>query len=212
MKVLIACERSGVVREAFASLGHDAWSCDTEPTDVPGKHFQTDVLNVLHLGWDLLIAHPPCTYLTVTGNKWNKPEFQDRFPDREERRKQAVDFFMKIVNAEIPMIAIENPVGIMSSIYRQPDQIFQPMEFGHNEPKRTCLWLKNLPALYPTKIVEGEYMYFRSGSRMPKWYATATGDRAKVRSKTFQGVADAMAKQWTEYANGTQVLFNQVTA
>lgn len=201
MRVLVACEFSGTVRDAFAKLGHDAWSCDLEPSDAPGNHYQGNVLAVLNEGWDLLIAHPPCTYLTVTGNKWFKPEYKERFPTREQDRIEAKEFFMQLVNAPIDKIAIENPIGIMSTSYRKPDQIIQPYHFGHEASKSTCLWLKNLPLLKHTNVVDkGEFITYKSGKRMSKWYADAASlsptERAKIRNKTFQGIADAMAEQW----------------
>ena len=151
--------------------------------------------------WDMMIAFPTCTYLTVTGNKWFKPEYADRFPNRGRDRELAIEFFMSLVNAPINKIAIENPVGVMSRIYRKPDQIITPCMFGHKEPKKTCLWLKNLPKLQPTEIVLPEYHITKSGKRLPKWYAYADKSkgqehRAKIRSRTFQGIADAMASQW----------------
>lgn len=213
MRVLVACEFSGVVRDAFRARGHDAWSCDLLPTDADSQwHLVGNALDYIKNSWDLLIAHPPCTYLTCTGNKWFKPEFRDRFPDRQKQREKAIQFFMKFVNAPIDRIAIENPIGIMSTVYRKPNQIIQPWQFGHIEAKATCLWLKDLPLLRfgkierhlfdsvpltDTEIVEPEYTTFKSGKRMPTWYATAKGkDRAKVRSRTFSGVANAMAEQW----------------
>lgn len=218
MKVLVACEFSGTVRDAFRARGHDAWSCDLIPTTADEKwHLVGDALDCIYnptFGepWDLLIAHPPCTYLTCTGNKWFKPEFRNRFPDRERQREKAVEFFMSLVKASVERIAIENPIGIMSTRYRKPDQIIQPWQFGHVEAKATCLWLKNLPrlrfgmiqpqlfdrkVLSDTKIVEPEYTTFRSGKRMPTWYAAAKGDnRAQIRSKTFTGIANGMAEQW----------------
>lgn len=201
MKILVACEFSGTVREAFAAKGHDAWSCDIEPTDIPGQHYQGDVNDILNEGWDMMIAHPPCTYLTVTGNKWFKPEYKDRFPTRHQDRQDAINFFMLLVNAPIEKIAIENPIGIMSTTYRKPNQIIQPWQFGHEASKSTCLWLKGLPNLNPTDIVDkGEFVTYKSGKRMTKWYADAASksptERAKIRNKTFQGIADAMAEQW----------------
>ena len=209
MKVLVACEYSGRVRDAFIRGGHEAMSCDLVPTDAPGPHYQGDVMDIINEGWDLLIAFPPCTYLTLTGNKWFKPEFADRFPERHQQRKDAVDFFMKIANMPIPKIAIENPIGVMSKIYRKPDQIIQPWQFGFPTTKATCLWLKGLPTLKPTNIVDkGEVVISKSGNRMSKWYYETSklplkdGARAKARSVTFQGVADAMADQWgTEKVN-----------
>lgn len=203
MKVLVACEYSGRVRDAFIRGGHDAMSCDLVPTDAPGPHYQGDVMDIINDGWDLLIAFPPCTYLTLTGNKWFKPEFADRFPERHQQRKDAVNFFMKIATMPIPKIAIENPIGVMSRIYRKPDQIIQPWQFGFPTTKATCLWLKGLPTLKPTNIVDkGEVVISKSGNRMSKWYYETSklplknGARAKARSVTFQGVADAMADQW----------------
>jgi len=203
MRVLVACEYSGRVRDAFIRGGHDAMSCDLVPTDVPGPHYEGDVMDIITDNWDLLIAFPPCTYLTLTGNKWFKPEFADRFPERHQQRKDAIDFFMQIANMPIPRIAIENPIGIMSSHYRKPDQIIQPWQFGFPTTKATCLWLKGLPLLKPTNIVEkGEVVISKSGNRMSKWYYETSklplknGARAKARSVTFQGVADAMADQW----------------
>jgi hypothetical protein len=150
-----------------------------------------------------MIAHPPCTYLTLTGNKWFKPEFADRFPNRHQQRQEAVDFFMLLANADIPKIAIENPIGVMSRIYRKPNQIIQPYEYGHETTKATCLWLKGLPNLKPTNIVsKGEVVISKSGNRMSRWYYETSklplkgGIRAKARSVTFQGIADAMADQW----------------
>jgi len=201
MRVLVACEYSGTVRDAFAALGHDAWSCDILPTDVPGNHIQDDVMTVIHEGWDLMIAHPPCTYLTVTGNKWMKPEFASRFPDRPRQRNEAVEFFMALMNAPIEKIAVENPVGVMSSIYRKPDQYVQPYQFGEPHSKKTGLWLKGLPLLVPTKIVEPEFYTYANGKRDPMWHVISSGlpphERMKYRSKTYQGIADAMAKQWS---------------
>jgi hypothetical protein len=201
MKILVACEFSGVVREEFKKLGHEAWSCDLEPTEIEGNHYQGNVFDILNNGWDMMIAHPPCTYLTVSGNKWFKEEYKNRFPTREQDRLKAIDFFMKLINAPIPKIAIENPIGIMSTIYKKPTQIIQPYQFGHSATKATCLWLKNLPKLQPTNIVDkGDFVVFKSGKRMSKWYAEAAKNkttRAKIRNKTFQGVAKAMAEQWS---------------
>jgi len=203
VRVLVACEFSGAVRDAFAKLGHDAWSCDLLPNETPGNHYQGSVLDIIGGGWDLMIAHPPCTYLTLTGNKWFKPEFADRFPNRHQQRQEAVDFFMLLANADIPKIAIENPIGVMSRIYRKPNQIIQPYEYGHETTKATCLWLKGLPNLKPTNIVsKGEVVISKSGNRMSRWYYETSklpikgGIRAKARSVTFQGIADAMADQW----------------
>lgn len=206
MRALVACEESQVVCKAFRAKGHEAYSCDIQECSggKPEWHIKGNAIEEAYSGkYDLMIAHPPCTYLTVTGNKWMKHEFRERFPNRERQRKDAVEFFMKIANCPIPKYCIENPVGIMSTLWRKPNQIVQPMYLGHNEPKKTCLWLRSLPrlngnteyALDPS-ICEGEYHETKSGKRMPKWYAYAKGDRSKVRSKTFQGIADAMANQW----------------
>jgi len=188
MRVLVGCEFSGTVRDAFIRRGHDAMSCDLLPTERPGPHFQGDVLSILGDGWDLAVFHPPCTYLTVSGNKWMKPEYRDRFPDRPRQREEAVEFFMALANAPIPRIAIENPIGIMSTRWRKPDQVVQPWMFGHGEVKATCLWLKGLPLLAATLVVPGRNPRLH---RMPP-----SRDRWKERSRTYQGVADAMANQW----------------
>jgi hypothetical protein len=195
MKILIACEFSGVVREAFTKLGHDVTSCDLEPTSLPGKHYQGDVNDIINDGWDMMIAFPPCTHLAVSGAR----HFEQKRKDG--RQQQGIDFFMSIVNAPIPKIAVENPIGIMSSIYRKPNQIIHPYHFGHQASKSTCLWLKELPLLNHTNVVsKGEFVTFPSGKRMTKWYADSAKNnavtRTKIRNTTFQGIADAMADQW----------------
>lgn len=154
MRILIACEESATVREAFAAIGHDAWSCDIIPSRVPGKHIQDDVLKHLGDGWDMMIAHPPCTFLTVANTYITRGCSKYTAEEAKEHQRQAIDFFMALVNAPIEHIAVENPVCIMSRLYRKPDQIIQPYQFGHPESKKTCLWLKNLPLLKPTKIME----------------------------------------------------------
>lgn len=182
MRVLVACEFSGIVRDAFIRLGHDAMSCDLLPTEAPGPHYQGDVRNVLHYPWDLMIAHPPCTDLSVSGAR----HFEAK---RMGGRQQAsASFFMMLAKADIPRICIENPVCIMSSLWRRPDQVIQPWQFGHGETKATCLWLKGLPLLTPTSIVEGREARVHRMSPGP--------DRWKERSRTFQGIAEAMASQW----------------
>ena len=183
MKVLVACEFSGVVREAFKKRGHDAWSCDLRPTEIPGQHIRGDALEIIKGDWDLLIAHPPCTDLAVSGARW--------FPEKikDGRQQRAIEFFMAFANAPAKRIAIENPVCIMSRLWRKPDQTIQPWQFGHGEVKRTCLWLKNLPKLMPTKIVEGREARI--------WKMPPSENRERERSRTFQGIADAMASQWT---------------
>lgn len=200
MKILIACEFSGTVRNAFAALGHDAWSCDILPTETEGNHIEGDVLSVINDNWDLMIAHPPCTFLTVTGNKWMKPEFANRFPDRPQQREDAIAFFMALVNAPIPKIAIENPVGIMSSEYKKPSQYIHPYYFGDPHSKKTGLWLKGLPLLTPTEMVEPKFYIYKDGRRDPLWHVESMSmpphERIKYRSKTYQGIANAMANQW----------------
>jgi len=190
MKILIACEFSGTVRDAFIKRGHDAWSCDLLPTEVEGPHIQGDVLNILNDGWDLMIAHPPCTHLATSGARW--------FKNKEKEQKEALEFVSLLLNAPINKIALENPISIISSRIRKPDQIVQPWMFGHPEQKSTCLWLKNLPLLKPTNIVEkGEMHITKSGKKLPKWYnIPPREDRWKMRSKTFEGIAAAMAEQW----------------
>lgn len=202
MRVLIACEESQTVCKAFRAKGHDAYSCDIMPCSGghPEWHIQSDVLQVLGYGWDLIVAHPPCTYLTVTGNKWMKPEFADRFPFRKQQRKSAIAFFMALAGADCPKIAIENPVGIMSTAWRKPDQYIHPYHFGDPHSKRTGLWLKGLPKLIPTDIVEPLMYTYADGRKDPIWHVESLklppAERQKVRSKTFQGIADAMANQW----------------
>lgn len=201
MRVLVACEFSGVVRDAFRKRGHDAWSCDLLPAETEGPHIQGDVLQVLGNGWDLMIAHPPCTYLTCAQNKWYKPEYADRFPDRRKRQQEGIEFFLEFTRTTIPRVAIENPIGVMSTHYRKPDQIIQPYEFGHDARKATCLWLKGLPKMIPTKVVPVTLHRTKGGNTMSRWHVTLGNSRDKVRraqlrSITFQGIADAMADQW----------------
>ena len=183
MKVLIACEFSGIVRETFRQQGHLAVSCDLLETEHLGLHIQGDVLNELENGWDLMIAHPPCTYLAVSGARW--------FKDRPDEQKQALDFVRQLMKAPITYIAIENPIGVISSQIRKPDQIIQPWMFGHVETKATCLWLKNLPKLVPTNIVDGRV------GRI--WKESPGPNRWKNRSRTYQGIAEAMATQWGKF-------------
>jgi hypothetical protein len=180
MKVLVACEFSGIVRDAFAAKGHDAWSCDLLDTERPGPHIVGDVLEILGDNWDLMIAHPPCTYLAVSGARWMK--------DRPAQILDALIFVRELMGAPIPRIAIENPISIISSRIRKPDQIIQPWMFGHGETKATCLWLKNLPTLRPSNIVEGRE------ARIHKMHPSP--DRWRERSRTFPGIASAMADQW----------------
>jgi len=182
MRVLVACEYSGRVRDAFIAAGHDAMSCDLLPTDVPGPHYQGSVRDLLHAdyGWDLMVAHPPCTHLAVSGARW--------FKDKQVEQAEALDFVRELLAAPIPRIALENPVSIISSRIRKPDQIIQPWQYGHGETKATCLWLKGLPLLTPTDVVEGREARIH---KMPP-----SPDRWKLRSETYQGIADAMADQW----------------
>ena len=180
MRVLVACEFSGRVREAFKEAGHEAWSCDLLPTDIPGRHWQGDVRHILDEGWDLMVAHPPCTHLAVSGARW--------FKDKQVEQAEALELVRLLLDAPIPRIALENPISIISSRIRKPDQIIQPWQFGHGETKATCLWLKGLPKLEPTNIVDGREARVH---RMPPG-----PDRWKARSLTFQGIADAMAAQW----------------
>ena len=184
MKVLVACEYSGVVRDAFIGGGHDAMSCDLLPTDAPGPHYCGDLFDVIDYPWDLAIFHPPCTHLSVSGSRHFAAKRMDG------RQQAAASFFLRIVrqSAHIPMTAIENPVCVMSSLYRKPDQIIQPWQFGHGETKATCLWLKGLPKLTPTNVVEGREARVH---RMPPG-----PNRWKERSRTFAGIAEAMAAQW----------------
>lgn len=195
MRVLIACEYSGMVRDAFSRAGHYAMSCDLLPSEQPGLHYQGDIFDILDDGWDLMIAHPPCTYLCSSGIHWNR-----RRPERAVQTENALAFVEKLLNANIDRIALENPIGIISSRIRKPDQIIQPYQFGHDASKATCLWLKNLPKLKPTQFVEPRYI-----DGKPRWgNQTDSGqnklppskDRWKIRSETYAGIAEAMARQW----------------
>jgi hypothetical protein len=195
MRVLVGCEFSGRVRDAFAELGHNAYSCDLEPSETSGNHIQGDILEHLNDGWDLAIFHPPCTHLATSGAAWFAKKKADG------RQREGIDFFIKLTETNIPKVAIENPIGIMSTIFRKPDQIIQPYQFGESFQKSTCLWLKNLPLLTPTNIVDkGEFITFPSGKRIHKWYADCwklpAKERAKERNRTFIGIAKAMAEQW----------------
>lgn len=200
MNVLIACEFSGIVRNAFSERGHDAMSCDLIESETPGQHYQGDVFDIINDGFDLMIAHPECTFLCVTGNKWMKPEFKNRFPTRQQDRKDAIKFFMDLVKAPINKIAIENPVGIMSTEYKKPTQYIHPYYFGDPHSKKTGLWLKNLNKLTPTDMVEPQMHTYKDGRKDPIWHVESMKmpkvERTKFRSKTFQGFAKAMAEQW----------------
>jgi len=184
MRVLVACEESQAVTKEFRALGHEAFSCDLEPCSGghPEWHLQQDVLPLLPQSWDMIVAFPPCTHLAVSGAKW----FAEKRKDG--RQQAAIDFFMAIATVPCPRIAIENPVGIMSRMWRKPDQIIQPWMFGHGETKATCLWLKGLPKLTPTDVV--------SGREQRIWKMPPSKERAKLRSKTYEGIAKAMANQW----------------
>ena len=195
MKVLVACEYSGAVRDAFISKGHDAMSCDLLPTDVPGPHHHGNVLDIINNGWDLMVAHPPCTYLSASGMHWTKRGLRD-----PKLTEDALEFVNLLLNAPIARIALENPVSVISSRIRKPDQIITPWQFGHDASKKTCLWLKGLPMLQPTKIIEPRVV---DGKK--RWgNQTDSGqnklppskDRWKIRSETYRGIAEAMAEQW----------------
>lgn len=180
MRVLVACEFSGIVRDAFSKQGHDAWSCDLLPSETTGPHYVGNVLDIVGRGWDLMIAHPPCTHLASSGARW--------FKDKQQEQREALQFVEVLLNALIPRIALENPIGVISTQIRKPDQIIQPWQFGHGETKATCLWLKGLPILQPTNIVLG---------REPRvWKLPPSATRWKERSRTYTGIADAMAAQW----------------
>jgi hypothetical protein len=196
LKVLIACEYSGAVRSAFRALGHNAWSCDLLPADDGSEfHIQADALKIIDDEWDMMVAFPPCTHLAVSGAK----HFAAKRADG--RQQEGIDFFMALANANIPRIAIENPVGIMSSVWRKPDCIIQPYEHGHEATKTTCLWLKNLPPITPTNLVgKGTRHVTKGGNSLPTWYnLPPSKDRWKIRSATFQGIANAMAEQWSAF-------------
>lgn len=181
MRVLVACEFSGTVRDAFARRGHDAWSCDLLPSEKPGQHIQGDVLDVLDDGWDLMIAHPPCTHLAVSGARW--------FKEKRIEQEAALTFVARLLGCSVARIALENPVSIISSRIRKPDQIIQPWQFGHGETKATCLWIKGLPPLTPTNVVDGREARVHKMAPSP--------ERWRERSRTFTGIAEAMADQWS---------------
>lgn len=198
MKVLVACEYSGIVRDAFSERGHDAMSCDILPSESKGPHYQGDMFDIVEDGWDIMIVHPPCTYLCVSGNRWMNDEYKNRFPTRIQDRSDAIDFFMKCVKTDIDKICIENPVGIMSTKYKKPTQYIQPWEFGEHASKKTGLWLKNLPLLHPvnptppiTEEDKKEYLNWHT-----KTLSLQSNERQKIRTKTFPGIANAMASQW----------------
>ena len=195
MRVLIGCEFSGTVRRAFRDLGHEAWSCDLLPAeDGSEHHYEGDVFNIINNDWDLAIFHPPCTDLAVSGAK----HFAAKRADGRQQR--SIEFFMRLAAVNIPRMAIENPVSIMSTEWRKPDQIIQPWMFGHEATKTTCLWLKGLPHLVPTNVVaKGARHITKSGKSLPAWYnLPPSADRWKIRSATFEGIARAMAEQWSK--------------
>ena len=216
MKLLVACEYSGVVRDAFSLKGWDAWSCDLLPTESEltkkeGKHIQGDVLSLLDQDWDLMIAHPPCTHLSVSGQHWFTRGLKD-----VRLREDALDFVKRLLSANIPHIALENPVSIISSHIRKPDQVMQPYQFGDDASKKTCLWLKDLPRLRPTNIIQprivdgkqrwgnqsddGQVNTRDADGKIMGW---SNPETAKIRSKTYSGIAQAMAEQWTKYLTKT---------
>ena len=215
MRVLVACEYSGIVRDEFLNLGHDAISCDLLDSESDfGEHYKGNVLDIINDGWDMMIAFPPCTYLTVTGNRWfyhpedkhlptDKRRPHPKHPDRRELQKQALSFVSNLLNANIDRIALENPIGAISSNIRKPDQIIHPYQFGHDTAKSTCLWLKNLPILRYTKIVEPKSFKMGDGKNYNKLHYETFNlpveERWKVRSATFLGIAKAMADQWGRY-------------
>jgi hypothetical protein len=212
MKVLVACEYSGVVRDAFINKGHEAVSCDLLPCESDlGEHYQGDVTDILYDGWDMMIAHPPCTYLSVSGARWYyHPEdkhlpYEERRPhpmhlNRRQLQQEALDFVQLLLDAPIEKIAVENPISVISSRIKKPTQIIQPYEYGHPTSKSTCLWLKNLEPLQPTDIVEPIWINVSDGKRMSKFhydtYTLPKEERGKIRSATFPGIAKAMADQW----------------
>ena len=210
MKILVACEESQAVTKELRKLGHEAFSCDLLPCSGghPEWHYQQDVFEVINKGWDMMIAHPPCTFLAVSGARWLYNKDGSKNVERWKNQAEALDFVQRLMDAPIDKIAIENPISVISSNIRKPEQIIQPLMFGDKAQKSTCLWLKNLPLLEPTDIVEkGEFVEFISkkgvNKKQPKWYfdalknAKTPAERRTLRSKTFKGIAEAMAKQWT---------------
>jgi len=214
MKVLIACEESQAITKEFRKLGHEAYSCDLLACSggYPEWHFQQDVFKVINKGWDLMIAHPPCTYLALSGNRWLYNKDGSKNKQRWDNQAKALNFVRALMDAPVKRIAIENPMSVISSQIRKPDQIVQPWMFGDKAQKSTCLWLKNLPLLKPTDIVDkGEFIEFvdKNGKKkkQPLWYyealrqAKTTEERRTLRSKTFEGMAKAIAEQWSDFSN-----------
>ena len=210
MRVLVACEESQAVTKELRKLGHEAFSCDLLPCSGghPEWHYQQDVFEIIEKGWDMMIAHPPCTFLAVSGSRWLYNKDGSKNKERWKNQAEALDFVQRLMDAPIDKIAVENPISVISSNIRKPEQIIQPWMFGDKAQKSTCLWLKNLPKLKPTDIVEkGEFIEFISKKgvkkKQPKWYfdalkqAKTPAERRTLRSKTFKGIAEAMAKQWT---------------
>jgi hypothetical protein len=218
LKVLVACEESQAVTKEFRKLGHEAFSCDIQDCSGghPEWHYKEDIFKIIDMGWDMMIAFPPCTHLAVSGAAWFEQKIKDG------RQQEGIDFFMEMINAPIERIAVENPIGIMSKIYKKPTQIIQPYYFGDEAKKSTCLWLKNLPPLYHnavpnlfdenvTHVSQGDFFYYtdkKTGKqkKQPQWFADAflkkgidAAERSKLRSKTFNGIAKAMAEQWSDY-------------
>ena len=209
MKVLIACEFSGIVREAFRRLGHNAWSCDLLPTEIPGQHLECDVRTVLRNGWDLMVAHPPCTHLAVSGARW----FREKRRQRElflaqSRQDEAIEFVRLLLDAPIERIALENPVSILSTTFRPPDQIIQPWHFGHAETKTTCLWLKNLPMLQPTDIVTGriEKLRVRDEARNPTRWKDAAEPTQALRKRSRSNGAAWIPCPWCHYEGSARFI------
>ena len=192
MRVLVGCEFSGIVRQAFADLGHNTWSCDYLPTERPGNHTVGNVIDMIELGWDLAIFHPPCTYLCSSGLHWN-----NRVPGRQQLTEESLRFVEELLNADIPRIALENPIGCISTKIRKPDQVIQPWQYGHPESKATCLWLKNLPLLAPTNVLPApESGRWSNQTKSGQNKLAPSPDRWKERSRTYPGIALAMAQQW----------------
>lgn len=204
MRILVACERSQEITKRLRDNGHEAWSCDIEEPygECPEYHIQGDAIAIAYKGgWDMMIAHPPCTYLAVSGARWLYNKDGSRNEDRWRAKEEALEFVQKLMDAPIDKIAIENPISIISSHIRKPDQIIQPFQFGDDSTKKTCLWLKNLPKLNPTNVIEPSVHISSSGRKWDKWFFDTSlisdlQERSRIRSKTFPGIAEAIAQQW----------------